>query len=79
METIAAVTKEHINLVVSHLDHASGYLQVLFKNTDRVRQLDEDLKGTVKATEPPPIVQIPSAPGQKTMFDGESGDLPGEA
>jgi hypothetical protein len=68
LESIASVTVEHVNLVVEHLYGASGYLQVLFKNTDRVRQLDKDLRGGSTPADPAPIVQPLSAPGQKGLF-----------
>jgi hypothetical protein len=68
LDTIAAVATEHMELVVRHLDQVSGYLQVLFKNTDRVRELDAALKNAPGPGAPPPVTQPESAPGQKDLF-----------
>jgi predicted Zn finger-like uncharacterized protein len=82
LETIAAVTAEHMELVVSHLERASGYLQVLFKNTDRVRQLDQDLAKPGESASLPPLPtptaqsSLPTLSGQRGLFEADADPPP---
>jgi len=42
---IKDATLTHLGQITAYLENATGYLQVLFKNTDRVKGLDESLAG----------------------------------